>query len=571
MSTAESLDTALPATPALSSVVTVVLAAGLAVPWLMPIHTAPWTGFHADATMAIVCALLACGLAAYQSGPWPLTPPALCIAAFGAVPVLQFQLGAIPYLADAWLALAYLLALALSIMVGLRFEGLWPDRLVAALMGSFALAAIVSFGLATSQWLQLDQWSAFLLSIPDGARPVANVAQPNKLATLLVWGLVAVWWAHRRGIVRASLGILVVAVLLFGVAMTRSRMGLLGGLICLLVTALHGDARRKLSTWAVAVGLAGWLGLCTLAWSSLNAALQLGAPASMQERLEPGTRLVHWQLVLDAISQRPWFGWGWQQVSVAQSALATNYPASHEVISYSHNLLLDLLVWNGVPLGGLAAVALLAWFVRSWRGAKTDSSVALMLALSVFLVHAMVEMPHGYATFLLPVGLMIGAVEAARSRGPQPVLTWQVPRAVVVLVLAALVWGLMLTVRDYLRIEQAWTAERLRRARIGTLDPKPLPHTPTLDHLHAVLLNGRIEPRPGMTEGELAGLRQVSERLPGPSSLIRLARAQELNGLREEAARTLERLCRTHPQRLCDAAHEVVRSSTRAEGEAGRQ
>jgi O-antigen ligase len=551
------------AAPAAGSAFCLALAIGLALPWLMPIHTAPWTGFHADAAMAMVCALLAAGLVVRAAGSWPMTPVALCFVFLSAVPPIQFLLGQIPYLADAWLALAYLLASAMAIIVGMRFESLWPDRLVAALMGSFGLAAIVSLGFAVDQWLQLERWSAFVLSVPSGGRPVANVAQPNKLATLFLWGIVAIWWAHRRGIVRASLSVFVVAMLLFGVAMTRSRMGMLGGLLCLFVAALYSEPRQKAGTWATAIGLAGWLFLCSLSLTSLNAALQLGAPASMQERLEPGTRLLHWQLVLDAISQRPLFGWGWQQVSVAQSALASNYPASREVIAYSHNLLLDLLVWNGVPLGGLVALVIFVWFVRSWRGAKTDSHVALMLALSVFLLHSMLEMPHGYATFLLPVGLMMGAVEAIRSRGSPTVLTWQIPRAVVALILVALVSGLVVTVRDYLRIEEAWTAERLRRARIGALDPMPLPQAPTLDHLRAVLINDRIEPHAGMSTDELASMRQVSERLPGVSSLVRLARAQDLNGLSEEASKTLDRLCRTHPRHLCDAGNEAVRPASR--------
>lgn len=559
------------AVPVLGSVFGLTLAIGLALPWLMPIHTAPWTGFHADAAMAMACALLAAGLVVHAPGPWPTTPVALCVVALSIVPAAQFRIGQIPYLADAWLALAYLLAFAMAIMVGMRFESLGPDRLVRALMGSFGLAAIVSLGLAANQWLQLEQWNEFLLSVPAGARPVANVAQPNKLATLLLWGLVAIWWANRRGVIRSGLSVLVVAALLVGVAMTRSRMGLLGGFMCLLVAALHGDSRRNFGTWATAMGLAGWLTLCTLGWSSLNTALQLGAPASMQERLEPGTRLLHWQLVSDAILQRPWFGWGWQQLSVAQSALASHYPASREVIAYSHNLLLDLLIWNGVPLGMLVSVALFAWFVRSWRSVKTDSHLALMLALSVFLLHSMLEMPHGYATFLLPVGLMIGSVEAIRLRQLPAALTWRIPRAVIALILAALVAGLMITVRDYLRIEEAWIAERLRRARIGVLDPMPLPRTPTLDHLSAVLVNDRIELHAGMSEEELASMRQVSERLPGASSLIRLARAQELNGFPEEATKTLDRLCRTHSRHLCDAGHEAVRPSIRTDSETDSQ
>jgi hypothetical protein len=544
--------------PTSASTWQLLLGVGLALPWLVPIHTRPWTGFHADVTMAVVCALAAAVLVVRGAGAWPAPPIALGFMALAAIPFIQYRTAQIPYFADAWLALAYVLALATAILVGARIETSWPGRLVPVLLGSFGLAALVSLGLAMNQWLQLDQWAAYTLAIPAGARPVANVAQPNKLATLFLWGLVAAWWAQERRVVRPGLGVVIAMLLLLGVALTRSRMGTLGAFLCLLVGFLHSSSRRSRAGCLTGLGLAAWLVLCTLGIGSVNAALDIGNAAPLDERLRPGTRMLHWQLVLDAIWRRPLEGWGWQQVTVAQSALASQHPATSEIISYSHNLLLDLLLWNGIPLGALVAVALGIWFFRSWRGASHTSQVALMLALSVLLLHSMLELPHGYTVFLLPAGLMMGAVEGIRHPESASTRFGQVPRGVVALILVGLVIGLTITVRDYLRIEQAWTAERLRRARIGSLEMLPLPETRALDHLRAMLVNDRTEARAGMTAHEIAAMRVLTDRFPSYAGLVRLARAQALNGLPTESAATLDRLCRTHPEQLCTAAQQAL-------------
>ena len=126
--------------------------------------------------------------------------------------------------------------------------------------------------------------------------------------------------------------------LLFGVAMTQSRTGALE--VLLLGAAALGWRRtlcpRQGSAVFALLGL--WFGLAFLAWAPLNEALNLAAVSTLEQRLAPGTRLVHWQLLLEAVTQRPWGGWGWNQISLAQAQLASDYPATYEVVQYGHNL-----------------------------------------------------------------------------------------------------------------------------------------------------------------------------------------------------------------------------------------
>ncbi len=553
MSCSQRIDSQAAFMPALS-IGWVLLAFALSLPWLMPVHTLPWTGFHADALMALVGVAALASVLVKTRGRWTSTASAVVIFGLSFVPLLQYLFGLIQFAADAFLAGAYLLAFGFAVLLGRRMEEYWPGRLVTVVFASFGIAAVISLAIALNQWLQLDQWGGFTLAVGAGSRPVANVAQSNKLATLFVWGLVSFWWSYRNGVVRGWLGVLMAFLLLFGIAMTQSRMGALAVFSVIAVAILHprtqGASRQR---W-VLISIFVWYVGCVLSWSALNIALDLVSSQGISELLKPGTRILHWQLIFEAILQRPLLGWGWQQVSVAQSTLALQHPATGEIITFSHNLVLDLLVWNGVPLGLALTGGIAIWFVRHWQRAASTSEVSTMSVLSVFLLHSLLEFPHAYLTFLFPAGLLIGVLSDAGLTTGKQVARYSCRESVIALAAVGMALCLFLLIRDYLRIEAAWMSERVRAARIGDLRPVSHPNTLTLEHLGAVLALGRVEPRKGMTAEEIESMKQLTYRLPGVGGILKLAKAQRLNGQTEEAGATLERLCRIHPQTTCARA-----------------
>lgn len=549
----ENPDTSKPST----SIGWVFLAIALSLPWLMPVHTLPWTGFHADALMALVVIAALIVVLLKTQGRWAFPPSAVAIVGLSAVPLLQHVAGLIYFASDAFLAGVYLLALAFAVLLGRRMEESWPGRLIPVVFASFGIAAVVSFTIALNQWLQLNQWGNFTISVGPGGRAVANVAQPNKLATLYVWGLVAFLWAFRRGMVRGWLTVLTASLLLFGIAMTQSRMG--AAAVCVVVIMAISNRRllqTKLHRWVLA-GLFVWFVWCVFSWNALNTLLELAPPQELGERLKPGTRILHWQLILDAILQRPFLGWGWQQVSVAQSTLALQHPASGEVISFSHNLILDLVVWNGMPLGLLLTGGIAIWFVQHWHRANDTKEILCMLVLLVFLLHSLLELPHASLTFLLPAGLLAGTMLVPGLQAVKQSAWFSCRESLVEFVALAMVLCSFLIIRDYSKIETAWMAERVRAARIGDLTPIPLANTPTLGHLNEALNLGRIESRKGMSAEEIEAMRRLTYRMPGVGGMLKLAKAEVLNGQHVEARATLERLCRVHPQPTCDMARNA--------------
>jgi hypothetical protein len=229
-------------------------------------------------------------------------------------------------------------------------------------------------------------------------------------------------------------------------------------------------------------------------------------------------------------------------------------PPTGDVVEHSHNLLLDLLLWAGIPTGGLIIV-LAAWALARQARALRDPRAAWLFAGVVgLLVHAMLEYPLEYAYFLLPAGLALGAAYALDPGEPG----WRVPPTALRGVSAVLAGLFVVIAIDYLEAEQNHRLLRLESARIGTtrIESAP-PQLMLLDQLQAFLTFARSEAREGMSPAELDAMRRVSERYAYPPVMFRYALASGLNGEPAIAALTLQRLCRMHSEARCREAREL--------------
>jgi len=115
--------------------------------------------------------------------------------------------------------------------------------------------------------------------------------------------------------------------------------------------------------------------------------------------------------ILHAIAERPWFGYGWNQTSIAVVE-SIHFNTVQVWFNSSHNIVLDLLVWNGLPLGSLIIVYFTAWLFWLNKNAKDTISIIAILMVSAILIHAMLEFPQRYAYFLLPMGVLLGLIQA---------------------------------------------------------------------------------------------------------------------------------------------------------------
>lgn len=526
-----------------------------ALPWLVDTHTAPWTTFHADAATAAALAALALW-ALTRTGRWPLDRLALGALALAAVALAQAAGGRLVYAGDGVMAAACLAAAAAAVAVGRRCETLAPGRLPDALFAGLGLAAFGSTALALYQGLGFDALGVLVAPLPPGGRAIANVGQPNLLATLLLWGMLALWWAWRHGQARGAVAIAGAAFLALGLAATQSRTGAVGAAVLGASFVVFAEHRGR-AAFAVAAVLAAYV-LGLLAWSPLDDA----SAGAIAERIAVGRRPLIWRLMLDAVVGGPALGHGWNQGSMAQESVAAGHAPLGLVIQHAHNVVLDLMVWNGPWIGGAAALGLLGWFVARWRTTRGGPEVVLLLVPTLLLSHAMVEQPHVLLLFVLPAALAAGVLmQRAGVAAP-----WHLPRWLAAAGVGLLVAYLGAVWIEYRAVEEDLRATRVRAARIGDLRPVPPPATPLLAPLGDVLRALRVEPAPGIDDATLDLLQRSAQRYPSDGALFRLAQAAALNGRPALAAQSLQRLCRLYPPPTCRAAHAAW--AAQAEGDA---
>lgn len=515
--------------------------------FLLPNHYYPWSSFWQDLAAGVGLCLLFWTVRPWRTAEWRI-PAAAALALLAAcIPLLQWCFGQIFYFGDAFIASFYLAGLALAIALPSVTPN--PDALIGCALGSVLSAAVISVGLALMQWLRIDGLSIFLADFPPGGRPYANLAQPNQLATLLMLGVVATLsLLQRRVLGRISCSVLITW-LLVGVAMTQSRTAWLAmALLVLWLLWVSKPAQLRLRPSAV-VGMGGGYAALVIAWPLLSTTLLVTPGRTLTDQASGGVRFELWSALLDAVGRAPWLGYGWNQTSVAQIRVATDRAASGTWVEDSHNIVIELLVMNGIPLGALIVAGLAAWLCcRAVR--CSDAHVALALsAVLVIGMHAMLEFPLDYAYFLLPLGLVVGCIEA--KSGKTGCFT---VKGVVPMIFGAVMTLLLLRVTvEYADIEHRNRALRFEMAGFGEqADLGEAVPIYLLTQLEELPQFARKVARRGMSPQELDSMRKMAERYAYPPVLFRYALAAGLNGNPATSTQTLRVLCRVHPVERCE-------------------
>ncbi len=210
-----------------------------------------------------------------------------------------------------------------------------------------------------------------------------------------------------------------------------------------------------------------------------------------------------------------------------------------EQATYTHNHLLDLAIWLGLPLTLLliAWISLIVWQRR--KGLHEPKVVMALFCLLPVGCHALLEFPLAYAYFLFPVGALLGMMdrwtEAAKvSRVFMPAV---VTGAFVVLY-ALLAAGVVL---DYVAAEEDFRVARFENRNLGeTPADYKVPELKLLDQHRTMLKALRLKATPSMPEAEIALLAKASNRYFWTALHFKYALALGLNGRPEQATRELE-------------------------------
>src|SRR5699024_5694394 len=142
----------------------------------------------------------------------------------------------------------------------------------------------------------------------------------------------------------------------------------------------------------------------------INSALLLSDSVSIVERAKAMERTLLYKQFVLAILQKPWFGYGINQIAMAQLDITPVFSLPRMMTQHTHNIVLDMMVWFGVPITVLTLGYMLLK-TKFWPSVKnTEIQLYAQLSAIAILTHGMLEFPLEYAIFLIPFGIFIGLI-----------------------------------------------------------------------------------------------------------------------------------------------------------------
>lgn len=528
---------------------------GISIGWLISNHHYPWVGFHADAWMAIACLAGSAWTVARLRGGLSWHRLNFVVGLLICLSWLQHWMGAMPIIGNAWIVSSYLFGLLMAMLAGAHWETHRPSELLPALIYAILIASILSVGIQLKQWLEVD--GLWLWVRPgDPARPAANLAQPNQLGTLILMGVLSSAWLLEKRSVRPSVAAGLAIFLLFGLALTSSRTAWIG--LALIVVAAWAWRRRwryKPLAWA-ATAMAVYFAACVNFILSVNHSLISGqtkdhlalAAELTMRRFTDELRLPAWTMFYNAIIKKPWLGYGVNQTATAHTSVAADGPPLGGNFTYAHNLLIDLLLWCGIPLGTLIFTMCVVWLWRRIRSVTNSDQIIAVMSIVIVANHAMFEMPLYYAYFLLPIGMIAGVLNvqtgATRVLSTPAWLTW-------------FIWAiggllLALVIRDFMRVEPVYDSLTQERQNIQVKRPD-VPDVLLLSQWRTYFEMARFEPKANLSKDKIQELRDFAYLYPSSFHSYTMAATMALNGQPEEAKLWLTRLCKMSPIHHCEA------------------
>lgn len=408
------------ARPAAARAAAALAGVAVALPTLVASSTPPVTTFYPQATALGAWGLAVAVWAAWRvraapaEGEWGVAWPLLAVLGVvagaallaGATGALPVSLAGPPALAAVAAAVVLVAGAAAAHDAAVR-DGFLAGLVVAGAFG--AVAAVVQ--------VFVPAWAdgTWLARTPLPGRAVGNLRQPNHLATLLLWAVVAVVPLVERGRLPRGAGVAAVVLAVVAVELSGSRTGALGTV----ALALWGVLDRRLGRFARALLVAAPL-VYALAWAGFALAGHFGlAPVGAATRGLEGdlssSRLAIWSNALALVAMHPWTGVGFGRFNFAWTL--TPFPDRPTAFfDHAHLLPLHFAVELGLPLAALltALLALALW--RAVRAAFARGDVAARaLAVMLLLVgaHSLLEYPLWYLHFLLPTAWAFGLCLAA--------------------------------------------------------------------------------------------------------------------------------------------------------------
>lgn len=499
----------------------------LSISWLLPNHSYPLSSILQD-----LSAFFAASIALLSIPRLKISTEAAIVLATSSIPLLQLALGIIKLPGDALNASLFMILLCISIAIGnnLKQKKNEIKKIQETISIYIITSSLICIYIQIRQWLHIPG-NIYIVDLPPNGRPFANFAQPNNLATFLCMGLLSNWLLFKNGKISYNITIFFALIILFGIALTQSRTPWIT--LPILFSLLAFSGKKRTATLFALYYIAA-----SLLIPPISKILLLETENILSRAIQ-SQRFLIWKPLIDMAFHAPPLGYGWNQIPLVQLAYSEKIKTGF-VFDYSHNLFLDIIIYNG-KLVGATLIALMSFaYLQRIRQNEEGTNTYPLLCITTIAIHCQLEFPHAYAYFLVPFGLFWGISSNSRNilLIPQPI------PAVLAAIIAALVVKASI---EYTEVEQNFLTLRMQHAKITSVQPKAMSSGIFFSELktYYAFINSPEKTQLGRFEIEKAEF--ISHRFPFKYTMEKYIRILKENNLKGEAEIQEQKLINISP------------------------
>lgn len=525
--------------------------------YILPNHYLPWPGFHSEAMAALAFLLLFAGVLMGSEELAKINYIFYIALVVFVVVGVQRIFGIVSWNSVLWLSFVYVVGFMVSMYIGRVWALSNAANAFGWLVFVWLFAAIISLPLQIMQWLDLDWSTPYINQIANGARPHANIAQPNLLADLYMLALIGLSWLVEGHRINRRAALFLALCLLAGIALTGSRFGWLG--LSMLGLVFYFSYRKTQISVSpkVIVFLCVYFISLLFVLPNIRGKLMPGVDIpSVISASSAYIRLQGWEMLVNASMGEFWHGYGWGQTSAANFVGDVRLIGQRGIFTQSHNLFLDFVIWFGYPFG-VALGGCVFWLML--RVVKLLSSPEKFYPASILLLlflHSQIEFPLYYTYFLFPFGLIVGIIssdgESTEFGG------WRIFFGMIIWLIFAC--SFYATVREYFLVERGSYALRYDLKKINHSDRDFVPDLYIFDNLEQSMRLARADDSQ-LSSYSIVDIKRIVLADPSPILMYKLARAYSLAGEAEESKLWLRQICAKSEDPVCDHFSGLARAN----------
>ena len=367
----------------------------IALAYIIPNNSPPWNSFHSDFLAVLFSIILGFTCIKKETKLYSYHIIALFIILLSGIWTIALD--------NAYNTYFFIgsLYLSSSILCFDYAKNVDNKKSIEYLFIALIFSSIISLAIQLAQATDItERFFPWILENPEGGRFFGNLGQPNQLATLICTSFVGSLYLLNIKKISSTIQIVLSVCFSLSLALAGSKTSLLSIAVLAIFLIFLKNKRKSYFLRTLFLFLLIFI---------FKEVLPLNSRNYSASDISTG-RLDMWKMLLHAIMENPWIGYGFNNTVLANFHAIEAYPASwNKITAHSHNLFIDLIIWFGIPLG--AFISFLIINIAYKFIIKQPSTEKKLIAYSAIplIIHATLEFPLHYAYFLSILGFIAGA------------------------------------------------------------------------------------------------------------------------------------------------------------------